>query len=145
MGNFARLFFEHIKYIFRTPLLIISDWDSRITSRFWAEIYSQEIIKQWLSTAYYPQTNGQSKALNQIVKDYLCTYYADKPTTWVNLLPLTQFTYNNSMNAAMKTMPNNLLFGMDCNIQFYVNSMPRERIPKAHIRIQKLHELCQRL
>jgi hypothetical protein len=49
------------------------------------------------------------------------------------------------MNAATKTMPNNLLFGMDCNIQFHVNSMPRERIPKAHIRIQKLYELCQRL
>jgi hypothetical protein len=145
MGNFARLFFKYIEYIFGTPLLIISDQDSRITSGFWAKICSQEIIKQQLSTTYHPQTNGQSKALNQIVKDYLHTYYADKPTIWVNLLPLTQFAYNNSMNAAIKTIPNNLLFGIDCNIQFYVDNIPRERIPKAHIRIQKLYELYQRL
>jgi hypothetical protein len=45
-GNFARLFFEHIECIFGTPLLIVSDRDSRITSGFWAEICSQEIIKQ---------------------------------------------------------------------------------------------------
>jgi hypothetical protein len=116
MGDFARLFFKHIKYVFGTPLLIVSDQDLRITSGFWAEICSQEIIKQLLSTAYHPHTDGQSKALNQIVKDYLCAYCADKPTTWVNLLPLAQFAYNNSMNTAIKTMPNNLLFGIDCNI-----------------------------
>jgi hypothetical protein len=45
MGDFARLFFEHIEYIFGTPLLIVLDRDSRITSGFWAEICSQEIIK----------------------------------------------------------------------------------------------------
>jgi hypothetical protein len=102
--------------MFGIPILIISDQDLRITSKFWAEIYSLEIIKQQLSTAYHPQTDGQSKALNQIIEDYLCAYCADEPTAWVNLLPLTQFAYNNSINAAIKTTPNNLLFGMDCNI-----------------------------
>jgi hypothetical protein len=45
MGDFARLFFEHIEYVFGTPLSIVLDQDSRITSGFWAEICSQEIIK----------------------------------------------------------------------------------------------------
>jgi transposase InsO family protein len=81
IGDFVRLFFEHIECIFGIPLLIILDRDSRITSGFWAEICSQEIIKQQLSTAYHPQTNGQSEALNQIVKDYLCAYCADELTT----------------------------------------------------------------
>jgi hypothetical protein len=49
------------------------------------------------------------------------------------------------MNAAMNTMPNNLLFGMDYNIWFHVNGAPREKIPEAHVRIKKLHELYQRL
>jgi hypothetical protein len=83
--------------------------------------------------------------LNQIVEDYLCAYCADEPTAWVNLLPLAQFAYNNSINAATKIIPNNLLFGMDCNIQFHADKMPRERIPEAHVRVQKLHELHQRL
>jgi hypothetical protein len=40
-----------------------------------------EIIKQQLSTAFYPQTDGQSEALNCIIKDYLCAYYTNKLTT----------------------------------------------------------------
>jgi hypothetical protein len=83
--------------------------------------------------------------LNQIVESYLRAYCADELTAWVNLLPLAQFAYNNSMNAAMNTTPNNLLFGMDYNIWFHVDGAPREKIPEAHARIKKLHELCQRL
>jgi hypothetical protein len=131
--------------MFGTPVLIVSDQDLRITSEFWAKICSLEIIKQQLSTAYHPQTDGQSKALNQIVKDYLCAYCADEPTAWVNLLPLAQFAYNNSINVATKMTPNNLLFGMDCNIWFHANNNPRERILETHVRVQKLHKLHQRL
>jgi hypothetical protein len=79
--------------------------------------------------------------LNQIVKDYLHAYCADESTAWVNLLPLAQFAYNNLINVATKMTPNNLLFGMDCNIQFHADKMPRERIPEAHVRVQKLHKL----
>jgi hypothetical protein len=46
------------------------------------------------------------------------------------------------MNAAMKTLLNNLLFGMDCNIQFHINT-PRGKIPEAQARIEKLHKLYQ--
>jgi hypothetical protein len=53
MGDFARLFFENIEYVFRTPILIVLDQDSRITSEFWAKICSLEIIKQQLLTIYY--------------------------------------------------------------------------------------------
>jgi hypothetical protein len=88
-SDFARLFFEYIEYMFGMPISIVSDQDLRITSEFWAKICSIEIIKQQLSTAFHPQTNGQSEALNYIIKDYLCAYCADKPTAWVNLLPLT--------------------------------------------------------
>jgi hypothetical protein len=81
IGDFARLFFENIEYIFGMPVLIILDQDSKITSEFWAEICSLEIIKQQLSTTYHLQTDGQSEALNWIVKDYLCVYCVDEPTT----------------------------------------------------------------
>jgi hypothetical protein len=134
-GDFARLFFKNIEYVFGIPVLIVSDWDLRITSEFWAKICSLEIIKQQLLTTYHLQTNGQSKALNRIVEDYLHAYCADELTTWVNLLPFAQFAYNNLINVAMKTTPNNLLFGIDYNIWFYANKMPRERIPEAHVRV----------
>jgi hypothetical protein len=75
--------------MFGMPISIVSDWDLRITSEFWAKICSIEIIKWWLSTAFHPQTDGQSKALNHIVKDYLYAYCVNELTAWVNLLPLT--------------------------------------------------------
>jgi hypothetical protein len=131
--------------MFGTPISIVSDQDLRITSEFWAEICSMEIIKQQLSTAFHPQTNGQSEALNCIVKDYLHAYCINKLTAWVNLLPLTQFAYNNSINTTTKITPNNLLYGMDYNIRLYTHSIPKERILEAHARIKKMHELCQRL
>jgi hypothetical protein len=49
------------------------------------------------------------------------------------------------MNATTKMIPNNLLYGIDCNIRLYTYSIPKERIPEAHVRIEKMHELCQRL
>jgi hypothetical protein len=89
------------------------------------EICNFQMIKRWFSTAYHPQTDGQSEALNQIVEDYLRAYYADEPTSWVNLLSLARFIYNNSINAATKSSPHNLLFGIDCNIRFHLDEMPK--------------------
>ena len=65
-----------------------------------------KIIKWCLSTAYHPQTDGQSEALNQIIKDYLQAYSSDKQTVWAKLLPLVQFAYNNSRNHTTGMSPN---------------------------------------
>jgi hypothetical protein len=64
---------------------------------------------------------------------YLRAYCADEPTAWVNLQHLARFAYNNSINAATKTTPNNLLFGMNCSIRLHVEgNVPRERILEAY-------------
>ena len=103
------------------------------------------MIKKRLSIVYYPQTDSQSKALNRIMEDYLQAYYADEPTSWVNLLPLARFVYNNSINTATKSSPHNLLFGMDCNIRFHLDEMPKGRVPEAQARIERLHKLRGKL
>ena len=144
-ADFARVFFEHVECEYGTPVSIVSDRDSRITSEFWKEVCSYQMIKRRLSTAYHPQTDGQSEALNRIVEDYLRAYCADEPSSWVNLLPLARFAYNNSVNAATKTSPHNLLFGMDCSIRFHLDSQLQGRVPEARARIEKLHELRGRL
>ena len=145
-ADFARLFFENIECEYGTPTSVVSDRDSRITSEFWTEICAHAIIKRRLSTAFHPQTDGQSEALNRIIEDYLRTYCTDEPTAWVNLLPLTRFAYNNSLNAATKSTPNNILYGMDCSIRLHLPEDPhQERVPEARSRLEKLHELRQLL
>jgi hypothetical protein len=57
-ADLVRIFFENIECEYGTPILIVSDRDSRITSEFWTEVCNFQIIKKRLSTAYHPQTDG---------------------------------------------------------------------------------------
>src|SRR5438045_6415200 len=115
-------------------------------SNFWHEVWETKIINRCLLTAYHPQTDGQSEALNRIIEDYLQAYSADDQTVWAKLLPLAQFAYNNSHNHTMGMSPNWLLHGFDCEIRIDVaDNVSERRIPAAKDRIEKLHQLCQEL
>ena len=93
-----------------------------------------------MSTAYHPQTDGQSEALNRVIEDYLRAYTSEDQTVWARLLPLAQFAYNNSRNSTTGVSPNRLLFGCDCDIRINVaDNVIERRIPAAKDRIQKLH------
>ena len=72
--EFAELFFKHVKCCFRTPRGVVTNRDFCITSKFWHEVCEIQIIKKRISTAYHPQTDGQSEVLNHIMKDYLHAY-----------------------------------------------------------------------
>ena len=144
--DFAELFFEHVECRFGTPRSIVTDRDSRITSEFWKEVCEIQIIKRRMSTAYHPQTDGQSEALNRIVEDYLRAYTSEDPTAWARLLPLAQFAYNNSRNHTTRMSPNRLLHGFDCDIRIDVaDNIAERRIPAAKDRVEKLHQLRESL
>ena len=104
------------------------------------------MIKRRMSTAYHPQTDGQSEALNRIVEDYLRAYTSENPTAWAALLPLAQFAYNNSRNSTTGMSPNRLLHGFDCEIRIDVaDNVAERRIPAAKDRVEKLYQLRQGL
>lgn len=145
-ADFAELFFEHVECRFGTPKGIVSDRDSRITAEFWKEVCEICMIKRRMSTAYHPQTDGQSEALNRILEDYLRAYSAEDQTAWARLLPLAQYAYNNSRSSATRISPNRALFGSDCQMRMDVaDAVPQGRVPAARDRIQKLYELRQQL
>jgi hypothetical protein len=145
-ADFAELFFEHVECRFGTPYGVVSDRDSRITSDFWKEVCAYKLLKRRMSTAFHPQTDGQSEALNRVVEDYLRAYTADEPTAWVNLLPLAQYAYNNSRNHTTGRSPNWFMHGFDCEIRLNLAAnVPKGRIPAAKERVEKLHELRQEL
>ena len=90
--------------------------------------------------------DGQSEALNHIIEDYLKAYSSEDQTAWARLLPIAQFSYNNSRNASIGMSPNRTLFGFDCNIRIDVaDDVAKRRIPAARDRVQKLHELREQL
>ena len=94
--EFAAIFHENIELKYGSPRGIVSDRDTRITSKFWAEVCSYSLIKRRLSTAFHPQTDGQTEILNRILENYLRAYTNLEQMNWAKLLLNVEFVYNNN-------------------------------------------------
>ncbi len=118
-SNFAEVFLQHAFAFLGLPLDIVSDRGSIFVSKFTKSLYTLAGIRQRLSTAYHPQTNGQTERVNQILEQYLRTYCNYQQDDWVELLPLASFAYNNAEQATTKTTPFYASYGYhpvaDCN------------------------------
>jgi len=75
----ARAFFDNIVRLHGVPCSIVSDRDPVFTSAFWMELFSLVGVKLRLSTAFHPQTDGQSEVTNRIIGVYLHCLACDKP------------------------------------------------------------------
>ena len=79
---------------------IVTDWGSFFTSKFWSLLCYFLGIKRKLSTAFYPQTNGQTERQNSTMEVYLRAFVNFKQNDWAKLLPMAEFAYNNTKNAS---------------------------------------------
>jgi transposase InsO family protein len=75
---------------------MVTDRDPRFTSRFWTEVCKLFDIKQNMSTAFHPQSDGQTERMNRTLEDMLRDYVGHKADTWDDLLASADFVYNNS-------------------------------------------------
>ena len=103
--DLAQLYLQHVFSKHGCPDTIISDRGSEFTSSFWRSLCQLLGIKQSLSTAFRPQTDGQTERTNQTLEQYLRIYTDYQQSNWSQLLPLAEFAYNNSEHEAIKTTP----------------------------------------
>ncbi|GJT02302.1 putative reverse transcriptase domain-containing protein [Tanacetum coccineum] len=96
------------------PISIISDRDSRFTSRFWQSIQEALGTHLDMSTAYHPQTDGQSERTIQTLEDMLRACVLDFGGSWDVHLPLVEFSYNNSYHSSVRCAPFEALYGRKC-------------------------------
>ena len=96
------------------PSSIVSDRDPRFTSQFWQTLQSALGSKLTMSSAYHPQTNDQSERTIQSLEDLLRTSILDHLGAWDEVLPLIEFTYNNSFHASIGMTPYEALYGRKC-------------------------------
>ncbi|GKB65382.1 putative reverse transcriptase domain-containing protein, partial [Tanacetum coccineum] len=96
------------------PVSIICDRDPIFTSIFWKSF--QKAMGTWLdmSTAYHPETDGQSERTIQTLEDMLRACVIDFGNGWERHLPLIEFSYNNSYHASIKAAPFEALYGRKC-------------------------------
>ncbi|GKC41950.1 putative reverse transcriptase domain-containing protein [Tanacetum coccineum] len=95
-------------------VLIISDRDSRFTSQFWNSLNKALGTQLDMSTAYHPQTDGQSERTIQTLKDMMRACVIDFGKGWDKHLPLVEFSYNNSYHASIKAAPFEAMYGHKC-------------------------------
>jgi len=88
--------------------------DLRFTSRFWKSLEEALGSKLRLSSAYHPQSNGQSERTIQSLEDLLRVCVLEQGGTWDSHLPLIEFTYNNSYHSSIGMAPFEALYGRRC-------------------------------
>jgi Integrase zinc binding domain len=91
-----KVFFDNIYKLHDLPTSIIFYRDPVFTSNFWREMMKLLGISLNMSTAYHPQTNGQTERINQCLENYLRCMLLDQPKKWTKRLPLAQFWYNSN-------------------------------------------------
>ncbi|GJP31517.1 hypothetical protein CLOM_g12607 [Closterium sp. NIES-68] len=107
----AQLFVHYIISQHGIPTTLISDRDPKFTSKFWKELMSLLGTKLAMSSAYHPQTDGQTERLNQIVEQLLRAACKDEISKWDLHLPVLEFAYNNATHAATGQTPFFLCYG----------------------------------
>ncbi|GKA10671.1 putative reverse transcriptase domain-containing protein [Tanacetum coccineum] len=95
LDKLARLYLNRIVARHRIPVSIICDRDGRFTSNFWKSFQKALGTDISMSTAYHPETDGQSERTIQTLKDMLRACVIDFGKGWVKHLPLAEFSYNN--------------------------------------------------
>ena len=114
LEKLGQLYIQEIVRLHGVPVTIVSDRDPRFTSRFWEGLqrgFDSELV---FSTAFHPQTDGQSERVIQIVEDMLRACVLDFGGTWEKYLPLVEFAYNNSYQASIGMAPYEALYGRPC-------------------------------
>ncbi|GJR64255.1 putative reverse transcriptase domain-containing protein [Tanacetum coccineum] len=114
LDKLARLYLNRIVARHGIPASIICDRDGRFTSNFWRSFQKALGTDISMSTAYHPETDGQSERTIQTLEDMLRACVIDFGKGWVKHLPLAEFSYNNSYHASIKAAPYEALYGQKC-------------------------------
>nr|GFC68188.1 putative nucleotidyltransferase, ribonuclease H [Tanacetum cinerariifolium] len=114
VSKLAETFQQEIVRLHGTPSAIVSDRDPRFASRFWKGLQKAWGIRLNFSTAFHPQTDGQSERTIQTLKDMLRSCALEWTGNWDNYICLVEFAYKNSWHASIKCAPFEILYGRKC-------------------------------
>ena len=137
----AALFIKHILPQHGLPDEIISDRDARFVSKFWSRFLQLLDIRKNMSTAYHPRTDGQTERVNQTLEQYLRIYCNYQQNNWEKLLPLAQFSYNNSVHSSTGQSPFYANYGYHPRFTFKLTDHSTVPIVEERVRqLQHLHK-----
>ena len=81
------------------------------TGHVWRDLFRCAGIKLRMSTAFHPQTDGQSEVVNKVIAMYLRCVTGDRSRAWVDWLPWAEYCYNTSFHTALRATPFEVVYG----------------------------------
>ena len=114
LERFCRLYIQEIVQLHGVPVSIVSDRDPRFTAHFWKSFQKAMGTRLTMSTAFHPQTDGQSERTIQVLEDMLRACVLDHKSSWEEHLPLVEFAYNNNYHASIQMAPYEALYRKPC-------------------------------
>jgi hypothetical protein len=109
----AQAFFTDIVRLHGIPQSIVSDRDPVFTSAFWRELMRLMGTKLLMSSAFHPQTDGQTEAANRVIIMYLRCFTGDRPRQWIRWLPWAEYIYNTAYQSSLRDTPFRVVYGRD--------------------------------
>jgi hypothetical protein len=143
-ARLAELYISRIVCLHGVPKKIISDRGSQFTSRFWEQLHDSLDTKLRFSTAYHPQTDGQTERTNQVLEDMLRACAIQYGTSWDKCLPYAEFSYNNSYQASLKKSPFEALYGRKCRTPLYWDQIGERQVFGPDI-VEEAEQLVQQV
>jgi transposase InsO family protein len=134
----AQLFKDKIFYVHGLPLNIVTDRGSVFTSQFTQELLKSIGTYSIKSTAFHPQTDGQTERVNRILEDMLRHYIGPTHDDWDKHLTAAEFAYNNAYQESIRTSPFKLNFGEDPLMPFSV--LTHTKFPGVNAFVKKMQE-----
>ncbi|GJW20815.1 reverse transcriptase domain-containing protein [Tanacetum coccineum] len=134
MEKLARLYIKEVVTRHGIPVSIICDRDPRFASRFWRSHQKALGTSLDMSTAYHPETDGQSERTIQTLEDMLRACVIDFGKGWINHLPLVEFSYSTSYHASIKAAPFEALYEPVEIMEREIKRLKRSRIPLVKVR-----------
>jgi hypothetical protein len=111
--GFCQLFMDNIVRLHGWPKRVVSDRGSIFTSHFTAAVAELQGWFRRHSSAYHPQSDGQTERLNRVLEDVLRSFVSTRQTKWKNFLAMAEFAVNNSIHPAIQTTPFLLNYGVN--------------------------------
>jgi hypothetical protein len=114
VDKLAKMYVNEVVRLHGVPISIVSDRDPRFTSCLWSSIQRALGTNLSISTAFHPQTDGQSERVIQILDDLLRACALEFGGNWEEHLSLVEFTYNNNYQSTIGMAPFEALYGRKC-------------------------------
>ena len=139
----AKLFLANVWKLHGLPSYIVSDCDPVFASTFWAELMKKLDVRLRKSTAFRPQTDGQTERINQTLEYYLRQYCNYEQNDWYEMLPLAEYSYNNSVTTATQMSPFYANYGFHPRTTWPVEMESKNPPSKNYTHwISSVHDLC---